>query len=212
MRAQKTRSPRSTSRSRRSTTEFHELLAGIPNVPHESVPVGKARRGQRRSAPRGRAPRVRFRAQSPLGSRPRTRHPRFRARRQDHRRALCRLLGPGREARARADQFHARRAHARARLHRSAAAVPGEFGQPLRHRPAAQVRRRSLQVRRPRFLADSHRRSAGHQHLSRRNAGRRRAAHQPLRLHAVLPQRGRLLWARRARHHPPAPVPEGGDW
>ena len=36
------------------------------------------------------------------------------------------------------------------------------------------------------------------------------AAHQLVRLHAVLPQRGRLLWARRARHHPPAPVSEGG--
>ena len=36
------------------------------------------------------------------------------------------------------------------------------------------------------------------------------AAHQALRLHAVLPQRSRLVRPRRARHHPPAPVPEGG--
>ncbi len=31
-----------------------------------------------------------------------------------------------------------------------------------------------------------------------------------VRLHALLPQRGRIVRARRARHHPPAPVPESG--
>ena len=36
------------------------------------------------------------------------------------------------------------------------------------------------------------------------------AADQAVRLHAVLPQRSRLLRARRARHHPPASVPESG--
>ena len=36
------------------------------------------------------------------------------------------------------------------------------------------------------------------------------AADQAVRLHAVLPQRGRILRQGRARHHPPAPVPEGG--
>ena len=35
--------------------EFRELLAGIPNMPHESVPVGKERGRQRGGAPRGRA-------------------------------------------------------------------------------------------------------------------------------------------------------------
>jgi len=34
-------------------------------------------------------------------------------------------------------------------------------------------------------------------------------AHQAVRLHALFPQRGRLLRPRRARHHPPAPVSKG---
>ena len=38
----------------------------------------------------------------------------------------------------------------------------------------------------------------------------RPAPHQALRLHALFPQRSRLLRPRRPRHHPPAPVPEGG--
>ena len=84
--------------------------------------------------------------------------------------------GAGRQARARADQLHARRAHARARLHRGAAAVHGQLGEPVRHRPVAQIRRRSVQVREPRFLADPHRRGAGHQPLSRRDARRRAPA------------------------------------
>ncbi len=158
----------------------------------------------------GEPPAVRFRAQGALGPGPGAGHPGPGARRQDHRRAVRAVLGPGRQARARADQLHARRAHARARLHRGAAAVPGELAQPVRHRPVAQVQGRPVQVRGPRFLADSHGRSAGDQHLSRRDAGSRRAAHQAVRLHAVLPQRGGLVRPRRARHHPPAPVPEGG--
>ena len=36
------------------------------------------------------------------------------------------------------------------------------------------------------------------------------AAHQALRLHALFPQRSRVLWPRRARHHPAASVSESG--
>ena len=59
-----------------------------------------------------------------------------------------------------------------------------------------------------RLLADSHRRGSGHKSLSRRDAGSRKAAHQLLRLHTLFPQRGGLLWKRRARYHPAASVPE----
>ena len=47
-----------------------------------------------------------------------------------------------------------------------------ELGEPLRHRPVAQIQGRPVQVRGARFLADPHRRSPGHQYLSRRNARR----------------------------------------
>ena len=113
----------------------------------------------------GRAAAIRFRAQGALGPGPGAGHPGPRARRQNHRRALRPLLGPGRQAGARAHQFHARRAHPRARLHRGAAALPGELREPVRHRPVAQVQGRPVQVRGHGFLADSHGRSAGHQHL-----------------------------------------------
>ena len=140
-----TRSPRSTRSWRRWIRSSRNCWPGIPNLPHESVPVGRSaednvevRRARHASA-------VRFRAEGALGSGAGTRHSGFRSRRQNHRRAFRALLGPGREARARADQFLAGHAHARARVHGSAAAVHGEFGQPLRHRPAAEVRGRSVQ-------------------------------------------------------------------
>ena len=52
--------------------------------------------------------------------------------------------------------------------------------EPVRHRPAAQVRRGPVQVRGAGLLADPHRRSAGHQHLPRRDAGGRRACRSSL--------------------------------
>ena len=56
-------------------------------------------------------------------------------------------LGSGREAGAGADQLHAGRAYAPSRLHGGAAAVHGQLGQPVRHRPVAQVRGRFVQDR-----------------------------------------------------------------
>ena len=99
----------------------------FPNVPHESVPVGKDADDNVEVRRVGEPRAVRFRAQGALGPGPGAGHPGSGARRQDHRRALRPLLGHGREAGARAHQFHARRAHARARLHRGAAALPGEL-------------------------------------------------------------------------------------
>jgi ATP-dependent Clp protease adapter protein ClpS len=81
--------------------------------------------------------------------------------------------GPGREAGARADQLHARRAHPRARLHRGAAAVPGQLGQPVRHRAVARSSPRTCSSSRAPISGWPHRRSAGDQPVPRRDAGRR---------------------------------------
>ncbi len=66
--------------------KFREILAGVPNVPHESVPVGKSAEDnvevRRVSTP----PQFDFPGKTPLGSRPRTRQSRFRASRQNQRR------------------------------------------------------------------------------------------------------------------------------
>ena len=149
---------------------FRELMAGVPNIPHESVPVGKSaddnvevrRWGQPRQfdfAPK---------AHWDLGAG--AEDSRSGARHQDHRRALRRLLGHRRAPGAGAHQLLSGRPHARARLYRSAAAVPDQFRQPVRHRPASQVQAGSVQDRKHRFLACAHRRSAGDQSLSRRDA------------------------------------------
>ena len=199
--------------ARRTGQDSRRGVPGIAGRHSQHSPrIGPGRqrfRGQRRSAARGPAAAIRFRTEGPLGPGPGVGHPRPRARRQDHRRALCSLLGPGRQAGARAHQLHARCPHPRARVYRGASALPGELRQPLRHGPVAQVQRGPVQVRGARPLADPHGRGSGHQHLPRRNPGSRCLADQTVRLHALFPQRGRLLRPRRARHHPPAPVSEG---
>ncbi len=109
-----------------------------------------------------------------------------------------------------------------ARLHRSPAAVHGQFQIALRHRPVAQVcrgslpllrcrrrRRHARRVQRQRPLAHPHRRSPRHQSLSRRDSRRSAPAHLAHRLHALLPRRGRRGRQGHARHHPPAPVSKG---
>ena len=99
------------------------LLLTLPNLPHESVPVGRSADDNRGSAASGAAARLRLRAEAALGSRRRARHSGLRARHPHERRALLGAHGHGRAPGARADQLHARRPHARARLHRSRAAV-----------------------------------------------------------------------------------------
>ena len=59
-------------------------------------------------------------------------------------------------------------------------------------------------------LADSDRRGSGHESVSRRDARRSAAADLADRLHAVFSQRSRVVRQGRARHHPPAPVSESG--
>ena len=74
----------------------------------------------------------------------------------------------------------------------------------------AQVRRGPVQVREHRLLADPDGRSPGDQYLSRRDAGGASSCPSSCaptrRVSAARPD----LRARRARHHPPAPVSEGG--
>src|SRR5664280_2449022 len=74
-----------------SDAKLRNILTGIPNLPYDSVPLGRS------------------------------------------------------EAGAGADELHARPAHARAWLHGSAAAVPGQRAVDVRHRPVAEVRSGSVQ-------------------------------------------------------------------
>ena len=111
--------------------EFQELLAGIPNVPHESVPVGKDADDNVEVRRVGQPPAFDFEPKAHWDLGPELGILDFERAGQDHRRALRPLLGHGRQAGARADQFHARRAHPRARLYRGAAALPGQFRQPV---------------------------------------------------------------------------------
>ena len=75
---------------------------------------------------------------------------------------------------------------------------------------AAEVRAGSVQDRRREgSLSDSDRRSAGHEHPSRRDSRRPSAAAQVHRLHAVFSQRSRLVRRGRARADPPASVRQG---
>ncbi len=105
---------------------------------------GQERGRQCRSPALGPASPVRFRAQGALGSGPGAEDPGSGARHQNHRRAVCRLLGHRRASGARAHQLFSGRSHARARIYRSAAAVSDQLGQLVRHRPASQVQGRSV--------------------------------------------------------------------
>ena len=48
--------------------QLRDILTGIPNLPHDSVPVGKHRRRQRRGPPLGHAAAIRLHAQAALGA------------------------------------------------------------------------------------------------------------------------------------------------
>src|SRR6185437_9278058 len=65
--------------------ELRAMLAGIPNVPHESVQVGHAAC-------------VQLHSQAALGAGRATRRARYGTRGEAERGAFCRLLGPGRAA------------------------------------------------------------------------------------------------------------------
>ena len=144
----------------------------------------------------GTPPKFDFTAKAALGSGPGARHSGSGARGKNHRRALRCLLGPGREAGARADQFHARRAHARARLHRSAAAVPGEFGVCTEPANCRNSRRTCSSAHGEKDLWLMPTAEVPVTNLYRDEDARcGTAADLADRLHAMLPQRGGILWA-----------------
>ena len=196
-----------------STAIEHQRTAAVlnlPNLPHASVPVGKSAADNVEVRRVGEPRAFDFDAAAALGSRPRARHHRLRARHQDRRRALHGAERRRRAAVARADQLHARPAHARARLPRGRAAVPRQQRVAAGHRQPAEVRAGPVQDRRRLgSLPDSDRRSAADQPASRRDSRRPRAADSLHRVHAVLPQRSRLVRPGRARADPPASVRQG---
>ncbi len=125
--------------------ELYDILATIPNLPHDSVPVGKDETANVEVKRWGTQPEFDF-----------TPKPHWELGEQlgildleratkTYRRALCPLLGAGCEAGTRADELHARPAYPRARLHRSSAALSGELRVDVRHRAVAQVRAGSVQ-------------------------------------------------------------------
>ena len=119
--------------------KLQQILAGIPNLPHTSVPVGKTADDnvevRRWGAPPkfDFAPKPHWELGEQLGILDLERAVKLTGR------AFRGLLGFGSKAGAGARQLHARSAHARAWLHRSVAALPGEFRVDVRHRAAAQV-------------------------------------------------------------------------
>ena len=189
--------------------------AGDPEPPAPERAGGALGRRQRRGAPLGHAAAVRVRAEAALRDRRGARHPRLRSREQDRQGALHGHVGRGGPARARARAAHARPAHARARLHRGVGAASGERGDHDRGGHAAQVRGADVQDggagREPHALPDPDRGGRAHRAARRRDPARGRAAAALLRLHALLPARGRHLRAGHQGHDPPAPVRQGRD-
>ena len=115
----------------------------LPNLPHASVPVGKSAADNVEVRRHGEPRVVRLRAAAALGSRSGARHHRLRARARKIAGARFSVLsGAGARLVARAHQLHARSAHARARLPRDRAAVPGQHA---RRSPAPATCRSSKQ-------------------------------------------------------------------
>ena len=124
--------------------DFREQLAGIPNLPQESVPIGKDANDnveiRRFGTPRD----FDFPPQPHWESRARARHSGFRTRCESYRRAFCFLLRFGSPAGARVNRLHAGCSHAGTRLHRNAAPVHCELSQLVWNRQSPQVRRRPV--------------------------------------------------------------------
>ena len=119
--------------------QLQDILKTIPNLPHQSVPVGGGAEEnvevRRWGAPPqfDFAPKPHWELGEQLGVLDLERAVKLTGR------ALRRLLGPRGAHGARAGQLHARPAHPRARLHRSPAAVHGQRRVHVRHRPVAQI-------------------------------------------------------------------------
>ncbi len=115
-------------------------MAGVPNIPHESVPVGRSAEDNLVVRTFG-DPRVfDFEPKAHWDISPDLVNSRFRASHQNHRRPVRRLFRAGREAGARANQLHARYTYARARIYGGASALRCQLGEPVRNGPVAEVR------------------------------------------------------------------------
>ena len=175
-------------------------MLSVPNLPHPSVPVGRDATRECGGAPMGRAAEVRFRAAAALGSGRARRHPGSAARGENRGGAFCALSRTGRAAGAGAGQFLPGLAREEGYTEYlppflvNTASLTGVG-------PVAEVCRRHVSSGRHRSLADAHGGSGTHQPLPRRDAGRRIAAAEGLRVDGVLPLRGGRGGKRHARHH-----------
>jgi seryl-tRNA synthetase len=88
-----------------------DIALGIPNIPHESVPVGKDENDNRRNQPLGHAAQLRFRGQGSRRTRRTSRLARWRCGRQTFRRTLHRAARSARATASCARPVHARSAH-----------------------------------------------------------------------------------------------------
>jgi hypothetical protein len=160
--------------------EFRTFVAGIPNTPHPSVPTGRDADANLEVRRWGQAREFSF---TP---------PRHGTRRQNHRRALRRLLGRG-------PAWSAPSSISCSTCTPASTATPrccrpsGQLRQPLRHRPAPQVRRATCSSSRAPTSGSSPPRKCPSPTSTATRPSTPPAARQPLRLHALLPQRGRLL-------------------
>ena len=193
-------------------TRLQEILAGIPNLPHESVPAGKTPEDNVEVRRWGTPPKFDFTPKPhwELG-RSNSAFSISNARRNSPARVLlCTGIWARRLERALAN-FMLDLHTAGARLYRGAAAVSGEFGVNVRHR-ANCPNSRPILFRVPHGEKDLWLIPTAEvpvTNLYRDEVlGRFAPAGFAHGLHAVFSQRSRFVRQRRARHHPAAPVPE----
>ena len=186
-------------------TARNQLMLRLPNLPHESVPVGKTAednpvvRSARREAG------LCLQTEVARGTVRKPAAGGLHARGQPLGQRVCALYELGRKAGTGLDPVHARPAHERARLHRSVAAVHGRAAMPGGRGPVPEVRgpvlRRAGRAGRGhagQAVPDPDGRDARGQHSPGRDSQGERSAGALLRLHAVLPRRSRR-GGRRAR-------------
>ena len=191
---------------------------GLPNLPHDSVPVGKSEHDNVCARP-GASPQTLLRGQAHWELGEELGILDFgRAAKISGSRFVVHFGAGARLERALANfmlDLHIREA----RLCRGIATLYGEFSRrcsgpascPSSPRTFSTATTKALRARRTsgeRPLADSHGRGSGHQHFSRRDDRRDRADFF-LRLYTLLPVGGGFVWQRRARHDPAASVSEG---
>ena len=111
---------------RRCRQEIQDFLERIPNLPHESVPVGASSEDNREERRWGEPRKFDFPVKDHVDVGEGARRARLRHRRQARRQPLRGDARRGRAPAPRARAVHARRAHARARLHRGLRALHGQ--------------------------------------------------------------------------------------